>query len=46
VFQKLYTTDFSQYNGRGYGFRIGKMGAAGGIAYNRTLMQELGIPEL
>lgn len=46
VFQKLYTTEFSQYNGRGYGFRIGKMGAAGGIAYNRTLMNELGITPL
>ena len=46
AFQLLYTTDFSQYNGRGYGFRVGKMGAAGGIAYNRTLMNELGIEPL
>jgi len=46
VFQLQYTTNFSQYNGRGYGFRIGVNGAAGGIAYNRTLMNELGIEPL
>lgn len=46
VFQLQYTTDFSQYNGRGYGFRIGVNGASGGVVYNRTLMNELGLEPL
>ncbi|GAF63429.1 ABC transporter substrate-binding protein [Bacillus sp. TS-2] len=41
-----YTNDFSQYDGKGYGFRIGIMGAASGIFYNRTLLDELGMKPL
>lgn len=46
AFQLLYTEDFSRYEDRGYGFRIGHLGAAGGIIYNRTLMNELGLTPL
>lgn len=46
AFVLQYTQEFSQYNGRGYGFRIGINGAASGIIYNRTLMNELGLKPL
>lgn len=46
AFVLQYTEEFSQYDGRGYGFRIGINGAASGIIYNRTLMNELGISPL
>lgn len=46
AFVLQYTEEFSQYNGRGYGFRIGISGAASGIIYNRTLMNELGLDPL
>lgn len=46
VFRLEYTRDFFQYDGRGYGFRIGVPGAANGIVYNRTLMKNLGIKPL
>lgn len=46
VFIQQYTNEFSQYNGRGYGFRVGISGASSGIIYNRTLMKQLGIKPL
>jgi len=41
-----YTEQHSEYEGRGYGFRIGAAGAAGGVFYNRTLMNELNLDPL
>lgn len=41
-----YTEQHSEYDGRGYGFRIGAAGAAGGVFYNRTLMNELNLDPL
>ncbi|TSB47869.1 ABC transporter substrate-binding protein [Alkalicoccobacillus porphyridii] len=46
AFVLQYTTEHSQFEGRGYGFRIGVMGASSGIFYNRTLMDELGMDPL
>lgn len=46
AFVLQYTDEFSQYEDRGYGFRIGINGAASGVIYNRTLMNELGIEPL
>ncbi|CAM3258794.1 extracellular solute-binding protein [Paenibacillus lupini] len=46
VFIQQYTNDYSQYEGRGYGFRSGINGAASGIFYNRTLMNKLGMKPL
>ena len=46
AFVLQYTEEFSQYKGRGYGFRVGIIGAASGIIYNRTLMNELGMKPL
>ena len=46
VFLQQYTNEFSQYKGRGYGFRVGISGAANGIIYNRTLMHRLGLKPL
>lgn len=41
-----YTEEHSEYEGRGYGFRTGTAGAAGGVFYNRTLMNELNLDPL
>ena len=41
-----YTEQHSEFDGRGYGFRIGAAGAAGGVFYNRTLMNELNLDPL
>ncbi|RIX59195.1 extracellular solute-binding protein [Paenibacillus nanensis] len=46
VFIQQYTNEYSQYEGRGYGFRAGINGASSGIFYNRTLMNQLGIKPL
>ncbi|GMK45487.1 ABC transporter substrate-binding protein [Paenibacillus glycanilyticus] len=46
VFIQQYTNDYSQYEGRGYGFRSGINGASSGIFYNRTLMNKLGMKPL
>lgn len=45
VFNQLVTTQYSQYNGRGYGFND-QENLITGIFYNRTLMNELGIKPL
>jgi len=41
-----YTEQHSEFDGRGYGFRVGIAGAAGGVFYNRTLMNELNLDPL
>jgi len=46
AFVVQYTTELSQFNGEGYGFRIGVAGAGHGVFYNRTLMDQLGIKPL
>lgn len=46
VFIQQYTNEYSQYEGRGYGFRAGINGASSGIFYNRTLMNQLGVKPL
>lgn len=46
VFIQQYTNEYSQYEGRGYGFRTGINGASSGIFYNRTLMNQLGMKPL
>ncbi|WP_274652133.1 ABC transporter substrate-binding protein [Paenibacillus humicola] len=46
VFIQQYTNEYSEYNGRGYGFRSGINGASSGIFYNRTLMNQLGLKNL
>ncbi|MCA0753469.1 extracellular solute-binding protein [Paenibacillus sp. N4] len=46
VFIQQYTNEYSQFEGRGYGFRTGINGASGGIFYNRTLMNQLGLKPL
>lgn len=46
VFLQPYTKDYSNYNGKGYGFRAGILGASMGVHYNRTLMTKLGIAPL
>ena len=46
VFLQPYTKEYSFYNGKGYGFRAGSLGAASGIHYNRTLMNKLGMKPL
>ncbi|MBD2867071.1 ABC transporter substrate-binding protein [Paenibacillus arenilitoris] len=46
VFIQQYTNEYSQYEGRGYGFRAGINGASSGIFYNRTLMNQLGLKPL
>ncbi|MGN7456877.1 ABC transporter substrate-binding protein [Paenibacillus pasadenensis] len=46
VFLPQYTNVYSSFEGRGYGFRAGGAGAAGGIFYNRTLMNKLGLKPL
>lgn len=46
VFIQQYTNEYSQYEGRGYGFRTGINGASGGFFYNRTLMNQLGLKPL
>ncbi len=46
VFIQQYTNDYSQFEGRGYGFRAGINGASSGIFYNRTLMGKLGLKPL
>ncbi|MCR2806805.1 ABC transporter substrate-binding protein [Paenibacillus soyae] len=46
VFIQQYTNEYSQYEGRGYGFRAGINGASSGIFYNRTLMNQLGMKNL
>ncbi|KRG11748.1 ABC transporter substrate-binding protein [Lederbergia galactosidilytica] len=43
VFLQHYTDNYSQFEGKGYGFRAGILGASSGIFYNRTLMDSLGI---
>lgn len=45
VFNQLVKNDFSQYEGKAYGFSEGG-NMATGIYYNRTLMRTLGIKEL
>lgn len=45
VFNQLVTTQYSQYNGRGYGFND-QENLITGVFYNRTLMNELGIKPL
>jgi len=46
VFIQQYTHDYSQFEGRGYGFRAGINGASSGIFYNRTLLNSLGMKQL
>jgi ABC-type glycerol-3-phosphate transport system substrate-binding protein len=46
VFIQQYTNEYSQYEGRGYGFRAGINGASSGILYNRTLMEKMGLKPL
>ncbi|WP_160031554.1 ABC transporter substrate-binding protein [Paenibacillus sp. An7] len=46
VFIQQYTNEYSQFEGRGYGFRSGINGASSGIFYNRTLMNQLGMKSL
>lgn len=46
AFVVQYTKELSQYDGKGYGFRIGVAGASHGVFYNRTLMNQLGIKDL
>lgn len=46
VFIQQYTNEYSQFEGRGYGFRTGINGASSGIFYNRTLMNQLGMKPL
>lgn len=46
VFIPQYTNEYSHFEGRGYGFRAGVLGASGGVFYNRTLMNELGLKPL
>lgn len=46
VFIQQYTNEYSLYNGRGYGFREGINGASGGVIYNKTLMNQLGLKPL
>lgn len=46
AFRLQYTKTMSEYEGKGYGFRVGGEGAASGIVYNRTLMNELGLKPL
>jgi ABC-type glycerol-3-phosphate transport system substrate-binding protein len=46
VFIPQYTNEYSSFEGRGYGFRAGVLGASGGIFYNRTLMNQLGLKPL
>jgi len=45
VFNTLVTTQYSQFNGRGYGFND-QPNLITGVYYNRTLMNELGIKPL
>lgn len=46
AFVLQYTSELSQFDGEGYGFRIGVAGASQGVFYNRTLMNQLGIKSL
>lgn len=46
VFLQQYTKEYSNYDGKGYGFRAGILGASMGVHYNRTLMNKLGIKPL
>lgn len=46
VFIPQYTNEYSNFEGRGYGFRAGILGASGGVFYNRTLMNQLGLKPL
>ncbi len=46
VFLKQYTKEYSFYDGKGYGFRSGNIGAGYGIIYNRTLANKLGMKPL
>jgi ABC-type glycerol-3-phosphate transport system substrate-binding protein len=46
VFIPQYTNEYSNFEGRGYGFRAGVLGASGGVFYNRTLMNQLGLKPL
>lgn len=46
AFRLQYTQELSHHDGKGYGFRIGSEGAASGIVYNRTLMNNLGMKPL
>ncbi|MBD7969497.1 ABC transporter substrate-binding protein [Paenibacillus gallinarum] len=46
VFIQQYTNEYSQFEGRGYGFRTGINGASSGVFYNRTLMNQLGMKPL
>lgn len=46
VFLKQYTKEYSNYEGKGYGFRAGSLGAGYGIIYNRTLAGKLGMKPL
>ncbi len=46
VFIPQYTNEYSHFEGKGYGFRAGVLGASGGVFYNRTLMNQLGLKPL
>jgi len=46
AFVVQYTSELSEFEGKGYGFRIGVAGAGHGVFYNRTLMNQLGLKPL
>lgn len=46
AFNQRMTTEFSQYEGRGYGFSENAGNLISGIFYNRTLMKKLGMKPL
>lgn len=46
AFNQRMTTEFSQYEGRGYGFSENAGNLISGVFYNRTLMKKLGMKPL
>ncbi|AIQ40848.1 extracellular solute-binding protein [Paenibacillus sp. FSL R5-0912] len=46
AFNQQMTTEFSQYNGKGYGFSENAGNLISGVFYNRTLMKKLGMKPL
>ncbi|WP_237163181.1 extracellular solute-binding protein [Paenibacillus sp. BIHB 4019] len=46
VFNQKVTNEFMQYEGRGYGFTDNQSDFMGGIFYNRTLLNQLGLKPL
>lgn len=46
VFNQKVTNEFMQYEGRGYGFTDNQSDFMGGVFYNRTLLNQLGLKPL